>query len=152
MTHANYTTWNEYKTLGENIENARNEAIHLMGDEARKAWGKIDADEARYEEMYKTLMPEVGMGATEILYSDRRAKTIVEVITPNKIVVKENETKCLDYFGDRYEILDTINENMGADTYTRRKSGHWVMAGQPDKMGSVFLHIGKRYHSIDPSF
>ena len=102
-------------------------------------------------EMYKHLMPEVGMGATEILWSDRRAKTVVEVLTPNKIVVRENEVECKDYYAGNYEVLDTLS-NMPAETFTRRKSGRWVEMGQPDKYGSVFLVLGHRAHYIDPSF
>ena len=43
-------------------------------------------------EMFNEAHPvlAVGMGATENLYSDRRAMTIVEIISPRKIVVQEN--------------------------------------------------------------
>lgn len=110
-----------------------------------------DAMLAKLQEMYKRLMPEVGMGATEILYSDRRAKTIVEVISPDKVVVRENEVRCENYYAGTYEILDELSL-MPAETFTRRKSGRWVELGQPDKFGSVYLRLGHRDHYIDPSF
>ena len=94
----------------------------------------------------------VGMGATEILYSDSRAKTIVEVKSPREIVVAENETKCIDYYAGTYEILPAIADYMSKETFTLRKNGTWVAKGQPKKAGSVILIVGFRYHYIDPSF
>lgn len=94
----------------------------------------------------------VGMGATMNLWSDRRAMTIVEVVTPRKVIVQENETKCLDYYGGRYEVLDSLAEYMSRHTFTLRKNGTWVEEGQPKKFGSVTLTVGFRHHYIDPSF
>lgn len=94
----------------------------------------------------------VGMGATMNLYSDRRAMTIVEVISPKKIVVAHNETKCIDYYAGDYKVLDTIADYMGKSTFTLRKNGTWVEQGQPKKYGSVTLTVGFRRHYIDPSF
>jgi hypothetical protein len=116
-----------------------------------KTFEEREKMENTLNEMYKLLMPEVGMRATEILWSDRRAKTVVEVLTPNKIVVRENCTECLDYYNSDYKILDELS-NMPAETFTRRKSGRWVAMGQTDKHGSVVLRLGERYHYIDPSF
>ena len=119
-----------------------------------KEWKTIaerDAMEKQLHELYKRLMPEVGMGATEILWSDRRAKTIVKVLTPNKIVVRENCTECIDYYKGEYKILDELSD-MHEEIFTRRKSGRWVEMGQPDKYGSVYLILGHRAHYIDPSF
>ena len=146
MDTKTYVTLDEYNAYRDRIFNdlPRNE----------KGWKTIeerDAMEANLRDMYKRLMPEVGMGATEILWSDRRAQTVVKVITPNKIVVRENEVKCLDYYAGDYEILDDLS-NMPELTFTRRKSGRWVEFGQPDKYGSVFLVLGHRAHYIDPSF
>lgn len=142
----NYVTLAEYNAYKERIFN------DLPYDQ--KEWKTIkerDEMKARLDEMYSRLMPEVGMGATEILWSDRRAKTVVEVLTPNKVVVRENETRCIDYYKGEYEVLDELN-NMSPDVFTRRKSGRWCMQGQPDKYGSVYLVIGHRDHYIDPNF
>ena len=95
---------------------------------------------------------EVGTPATENLYIDHRAKTVVEVISPTKIVVAENETKCIDYYAGEYEVLDEIAEYMSKETFTLRKGGTWVQEGQPKKSGSVTLTLGFRRHYIDPSF
>lgn len=120
----------------------------------QKEWKTIAEREEmkkKLGEMYKNLMPEVGMGATEVLFSDRRAKTIVDVVTPNKVIVRENEVKCIDYFKGNYEILEELS-CMPQKIFTRRKSGRWVEFGQPDKYSSVFLVLGHRAHYIDPSF
>lgn len=141
-----YVTLDEYNAYRDRIFN------DLPHDQ--KEWKTIDERDkmiATLGEMYKHLMPEVGMGATEILWSDRRAKTVVEVLTPNKIVVRENEVMCKDYYAGNYEILEELS-CMPSETFTRRKSGRWVEMGQPDKYGSVFLVLGHRAHYIDPSF
>lgn len=141
-----YITLEEYNSYKERIFN------DLPYDQ--KEWKTItERDEMikKLDEMYKNLMPEVGMGATEVLWSDRRAKTIVKVLTPNKVIVRENEVRCIDYYKGDYEILDELS-NMPEETFTRRKSGRWVELGQPDKFGSVFLVIGSRNHYIDPCF
>lgn len=95
---------------------------------------------------------KVGLGATMNLWSDRRAMTIVKVITPRKIVVQENETKCIDYYAGDYEILDSLSENKHQHTFTLRKNGRWVEQGQANNYGSVTLTVGFRRHYIDPSF
>lgn len=141
-----YVTLDEYNAYRDRIFN------DLPWNE--KEWKTIDERDkmiATLGEMYKRLMPEVGMGATAIYFSDRRAKTVVEVKTPNKIVVRENEVICKDYYAGNYEILDELC-NMPELTFTRRKSGRWVEMGQPDKYGSVYLILGHRTHYIDPSF
>jgi hypothetical protein len=141
-----YITLEEYNSYRDRIFN------DLPYDQ--KEWKTIDERDKMITtlgEMYKHLMPEVGMGATEILWSDRRAKTVVEVLTPNKIVVRENCTECIDYYKSDYKILDELS-NMPSEIFTRRKSGRWVEMGQPDKYGSVFLVLGHRAHYIDPSF
>lgn len=140
-----YLSLEEYNLYREKIFN---------DDPSKQEWKTIaERDEMRKKlhEMYKRLMPEVGMPATAIYFSDRRAKTVSEVITPNKIVVRENCTECIDYFKGSYKILDELSD-MPEITFTRRKSGNWVEIGQPDKNGSVYLVLGYRTHYIDPSF
>ena len=140
-----YTTLDEFNSYRDKIFN---------DDLSKQEWKTLEERENMVDElneMYKRLMPEVGMGATELLWSDRRAMTVVEVVTPNRVVVRENETICKDWYNSDYEILDTLS-NMPEHTFTRRKSGRWVEMGQPDKHTSVSLVLGTRYHYIDPSF
>ena len=116
-------------------------------------WMREDWPEVA-EEVFEKSNPvlKVGLGATMNLWSDRRAMTIVEVVSPKKIIVQENETKCLDYYAGKYEVLDSIADYMGKHTFTLRKNGTWVEEGQPKKFGSVTLTVGFRRHYIDPSF
>lgn len=95
---------------------------------------------------------EVGMGATMNLWSDRRAMTIVEIVSPKKIVVAHNKTRCRDYFAGNYDILGEIDEGMGKSVFTLRRNGTWVEEGQKKEFGSVTLTVGFRRHYIDPSF
>lgn len=140
----NYITLAEY-----------NAAYELVwGDDyTKRNWNTTQELNERAEELrelYGRIMPEVGMGATEILWSDRKANTITRVISPDKIAVKHNKTRCKDFFADEYEILDELYGD--EDIYTRRRSGRWVMEGQADEDGCVILLIGQQCHSIDPSF
>lgn len=153
-----YVSWAEYKALGELIEKKSEGIFQLMGDEARKAWNEVNELKRKHDKMYNDLMPEVGMGCTLVLWSDRRANTITKVITPNKVAITENKTKCKDWYGDEYEILDELvkpMEVLGEPTefYTRRKSGRWVKMGCPDNpWNEPYIVLGIRHHSIDPSF
>lgn len=103
-------------------------------------------------EIFRATNPslQVGMGATMNLWSDLRAMTITEIISPRKIGVRENETICKDYYAIDYEIKDCLLE--GTEYFTLRKNGTWVAEGQPKKYGSVTLTVGYRRHYIDPSF
>ena len=140
----NYITLAEY-----------NAAYELVwGDDyTKRNWTTIQERNVRIEELrelYGRIMPEVGMGATVILWSVRRANTITRVITPNKIAVKQNKTRCKDFYADEDEILDELYGD--EDIYTRRRSGLWVMEEQAGKYGSVIFLICQQCHSIDPSF
>lgn len=94
----------------------------------------------------------VGLGATMNLWSDRRAMTIVEVVTPRKIIVQENKSRCIDYYAGDYEVLDELEGGMNKHVFTLRRGGTWVEQGQPKGRGSVTLSVGFRVHYIDPSF
>ncbi len=61
------------------------------------------------------IKPEIGMGVTEICYSDRHAYTIIEVITDKKIVVQQDlaptKTECR-----KYRIMTTLPTRMEEPT------------------------------------
>ena len=123
------------------------ECLDSAGFGIRKYWPEVMA--SVWDKMEVSV--EVGMGATMNLWSDRRAMTVTKVISPKKIEVVENETKCLDWYASDYEILDTLT-NKCSHIFTLRKNGTWVEEGQPKKFGSVTLTLGFRHHYIDPSF
>jgi hypothetical protein len=103
-------------------------------------------------------VPEVGMGVTECMWSDRHAYTVVEVYKNKKGVVKEIVVQ-----SDRVIRTDTngISEsqnyryepdpNGGKKTVTLRKNGRWITQGDPLKGGTGWM-IGERCEYYDPSF
>jgi hypothetical protein len=96
--------------------------------------------------------PEVGMGATLLLWSDRHAGTIVAV---NGKTLKWQRDRAIrtddhgmsDAQGYRYEP----NPQAEVETYTLRKNGRWVKAGTPMK-GGLTLLVGARHEYYDFSF
>lgn len=110
-------------------------------------WRDLKAKER--DEAIKNLIPCVGLGCTICYYSDRRAATVTKVISPCKIEVMFNQTKCLDYFASEYEILPELK---GApEVFTKRRNGYWVAEGQSYKDG-VILMLHYQNHYIDPTF
>lgn len=119
-----------------------------------KDYAEKEAREKAAREARHNIVPWVGMGCTEILYSDRRACTVTEVHRTRKgeikkVVVRENETVCKDWYASDYDILPELTEH--EEVFTKRSNGLWVMEGQPSKDG-VLLGLGFRHHFIDPSF
>lgn len=106
--------------------------------------------EQKLNDAIKAIVPEVGMPCTVCYWSDYRAATIVRVETPNRVVVRFNETKCLDYYDGRYEILPEF-DCLGEETFTKRRNGRWVQVGHQYRDG-VLLALHYQRHYIDPSF
>lgn len=99
-------------------------------------------------------VPEVGMGATILSWTDRHAATIVEVSKSGKsIVVQEDNAKRVDTNGmsDAQNYEHTPNTDAPRITYTLRKNGQWVRQGDPLKGGGR-LRVGVRDHHFDFSF
>lgn len=97
----------------------------------------------------KNLVPRVGLGCTICYYSDKRAATVTKIISPCKIEVTFNKTKCIDYFAGDYEILPELEGE--SKVFTKRRNGYWVAEGQPFK-GGVLLMLHYQTHYIDPCF
>lgn len=98
--------------------------------------------------------PEVGMGATIVMYSDRYAATITYVGKKGALViVKRDHAKRTDDNGmsecQSYEY--SPDKDAGPRIFTLRKSGRWVEQGQPSKNGTG-LSIGRRREYHDFSF
>lgn len=109
----------------------------------------------RLMERAKPQEPKIGMGATELLYSDRRAVTIVEVSWNKKtIVVQRDNAERTDNLGmtdcgQAYRY--SANPNGARYVYTLRKNGAYVRAGESLKGGTVLL-VGERDEYYDFSF
>lgn len=121
-------------------------------EEYKRSWRLDDRSEyeKKLEEAIKAIIPEVGMPCTVVYFTDRSAATIVRVETPNRVVVRFNETKCLDYYNGDYEILPEF-DCLGEEVFTKRRNGRWVQQGHKFKDG-VKLHLHYQSHYIDPHF
>lgn len=95
---------------------------------------------------------KVGDGVTHGVGSDRYPFTVVEVISPRKIVLQEDHFKRTDTNGlsesQTYEF--TPNPNAPKVTVTLRSNGKWVQIGQPKKYPGYY--VGERSAYQDPSF
>jgi len=102
----------------------------------------------------KAPVPEVGMGATILCWSDRHAATIVKVYTPKKIGIKQDKATRVDKngmtdSGQHYEY-SPVDSNP-EEVYTLRKNGRWVKQGET-ATGGGNLAIGYRDEYYDYSF
>lgn len=104
---------------------------------------------ARICEAIKALVPNEGTPCTMILYTDRCAATVTRIISPRKIAIRLNETKCIDFYDSEYEILPEVYGD--EETFTKRRNGLWVKEGQTTKDG-VLLALHFQTHYIDPNF
>ena len=100
--------------------------------------------------------PEVGMGATELMFSDRHACTIVEVSKSGKQlwVIQDKATRT-DNNGmsesQEYTFETVEDKGTNRQHYKLRKNGCWVQAGGSMKNGTRLL-VGKRDEYYDYSF
>ncbi len=102
----------------------------------------------------KMPVPVVGMGATELCYTDRHAGTIVAVSANGKMVwFKQDIATRTDTNGmsecQTYEYAP--NENAIMVCYTQRANGKWVRHGEPLNGGMALL-VGTRQTYHDFSF
>lgn len=106
---------------------------------------------------YRYPEPEVGMGATEILYSDRHAGTIVATKAVRGKVVRVDWTRDeairVDENGrsESQSYCYKLDPFAPIEVFTLRKNGAWVKAGQSMRNGRR-LAIGKRDEFYDYSF
>lgn len=105
--------------------------------------------DAHVRKAISDLIPEVGTKCTVIYYSDRRAATVTRIVSSIRIAVRHNKTKCLNYYGGKYEILPELEG--GEEIFTKRRNGLWVMEGHKSRDG-VILSLTHQSHYIDPHF
>lgn len=100
----------------------------------------------------KTPVPEVGMGATRLGWTDRHPYTVIEVKSPKRIVVQADDAKRIDKNGMSESQDYEFNPNPEGETVeiSLRKNGRWIEVGQSSK-GTSFL-IGHREKYYDYSF
>ena len=94
----------------------------------------------------------VGTGATELMWSDRNPYTVVEVLSPTRIVVKADDYKVISGSGHdgsaQYEY--TARPDATPVILTLRKNGRWYPIGESIKGTSYAIGTRRRYY--DPCF
>ena len=96
----------------------------------------------------RSLKPEVGMGVTEVMFSDRHPYTVVAILSDKRIEVKPDIATRIDKKGcceDQEYAYETNNE-APAITLFLNKFGKWKRLG--DSNGSTYL-IGRREEYYD---
>lgn len=96
----------------------------------------------------KSLKPEIGIGVTEIMFSDRHPYTITAILSPKRIQVKPDIVKRIDKngFSEGQEYEYITDEKAEPITLFLNKFGRWKQLG--NSQGSTFL-IGKREEYYD---
>lgn len=105
----------------------------------------------RFEERQNFPMPVVGMGATELMWSDRHAYTIVRVFSPTKIWVQQDKAivvKGSIHDGSAVYVFEE-DPSRPEKLVTFRKDGKWHEGGTIK--GTPFA-IGYRDEYYDPTF
>lgn len=100
------------------------------------------------------LEPEVGMGATELFWTDRVAGTVIEVSANGKsVTVQRDKAIRTDDHGmsDAQSYRYEPNPEGRTAVYTKRKNGQWIRKGDPLR-GGQRLGLGYRRHYHDYSF
>jgi hypothetical protein len=100
------------------------------------------------------IQPQIGMGVTQHIGSDRYPYTIVKVISPKKLEIhpddytpdKEHE---FDYYSNQVYIYTPSNSSHTL-IITLRKNGRWIQQGQ--SINDSPFSIGERNYYSDPHF
>lgn len=96
------------------------------------------------------VQPEIGLGATEILWTDRYAYTVVEVTNSRQIIVQRD--KAVNRGGHGHNDWSYEADPAGIRrTVTLRKNGRWVTKGESLKGGTRWV-LGWRNENFDWEF
>lgn len=91
-------------------------------------------------------IPEIGMGATELGYSDRRPYTIIEILSSNKVVVQEDNWESSDNVDMSNNWKYSPDPEGNTLTLIKTKKGWKVLKG------STYFRLNHREYYYDYSF
>jgi len=96
----------------------------------------------------RSLKPELGIGVTELMYSDRHPFTVTKIISDTKIEVTADTSTRIDENGasESQEYRYEPDKKAVPITLRLNKFGRWKMVGDPK--GSTFL-VGRREEYYD---
>jgi hypothetical protein len=102
----------------------------------------------RLAENTKSPKPEVGMGVTFMMYSDRHAGTIVEVLSPKKIMVQFDKAVRTDSngFSENQSYKFEPQPTSAKILVTLRKDGRWH---EGTKLDGTVVVLGRREEHYD---
>lgn len=93
------------------------------------------------------ITPEIGMGATGFLWTDRIACTVIEIKAKNRIVVQRDKCK-MDPFPSGYAIEDSYEPDLSGTKYELIKTSRgWKEVGS-----NIRYRLNERSEYRDPSF
>lgn len=97
-----------------------------------------------------SLVPTVGLGVTRIMWSDRQAYTVTEVLTPKRIVVQRDTVKRADDNGmsEIQNYVFSANPDGERVTLTLRSNGRWAEIGVSSKGGGWVVGVRSEYHDF----
>lgn len=100
----------------------------------------------RLMEGKQDIIPEVGMGATELSYTDRNPYTIIKVITNNKIIVQEDSCENIGEvcYDNKWRIFPNPNGQIKTLIQTKK--------GWKEFKGCTRFIIGSRDKHFDYEF
>lgn len=100
------------------------------------------------------LKPEIGMGCTIQVGSDRYPATIVRIVTPITIEIQEDLFRRADNNGQSEDQTWIYKLNPSAPTIRvrQRKSGDWRTQQTETYRSKNYVFIGERDAYQDPSF
>lgn len=101
---------------------------------------------------YASVVPEVGMGVTELCWSDRHAYTVVWMAGNKRIGVQRDRAIRIDTNGmsDAQRYRYERDEKAPVVVLSLRKDGHWRRVGE-SASSNVFM-VGQREEYHDYSF
>ena len=100
----------------------------------------------RLRENGTEIVPEVGMGATELLYTDRNPYTVTEVLSKSRILVQEDNYESADNVPMSNNWKFSPNPDGNIETLVKTKKGWKVLKG------STYFRLGSRDKYYDYSF
>lgn len=106
----------------------------------------------RVQENVASKPPQVGMGATILMFSDRYAATVTEVNGKRVIVQQDTATRTDNNGMSDSQSYEYVPNPLGQYwVFTMRKNGRYVVEGA-DMRNGVILVIGHRDHYHDFGF
>lgn len=100
------------------------------------------------------VVPTVGMAATILYWTDRRAATVVGVFRNGTVIhVQPDKATRTDKngYGGAQEYTFAPNPEAGVQVFSKRQNGQYVRREEPLKGGTRVM-LGTRSEYTDPSF